>query len=149
MKDGDSNARDGEGTGDDDRDDRSLEEIVNGDRETYYTRALDAGACYRYDEDEDAPTHAVAFVANGRGERGWFVISANGHSWEGLEYEVSYVFETRDEAVSYALGRVCDDEDAYTERMEREAEEEMAEEDDEAPDDEASREEADAGDGDE
>ena len=113
-----------------DGENRPLWEIAQDDVASLYERALDSGRVSTFEEDEDAPAYALCFLENSKGEKGWVIITAQGHSWEGLRYDVSEIFEKRKEAEGEIASRLCDDEDRYNERREEENEEEEEEEED-------------------
>jgi hypothetical protein len=114
--------------GGEEKDARSLDEIVAEETEELYVSALDAGECHRFEDDEEARVHAVCFVSNEVGDEGWVVISASGSSWEGLQYDTSSVYDTHKEAEDHALALVSIDETDYEERMAEQEEEEEEEE---------------------
>ena len=118
-------------------DERSLEEIASDDAEMLYASALDSGRVSSFTDDEEAPAYAICFIENSKGEEGWAVIVARGHSWEGLRIEVGGVFNSMKKAERYVGGRLIEDEEEYERRMAEEngdEESEDAENEDEESD---------------
>lgn len=87
------------------RDDRPLDAIASEDAHALYVDALAAGDVRESERRGDSTAYAVCKVENGIGDSGWVVLSATGHSWEGIEVSASMVFDTEDEAVAHASDR--------------------------------------------
>lgn len=98
-------------------DDRPLMQIARANADELYAAALDSGPVRSFEEDEDAPAYAVCFVENAKGEKGWAVIVARGHSWEGLRIGVAEVFETLAAARRHVDTRLAEDEVKYRKRI--------------------------------
>lgn len=113
-----------------DPDERSLKEIARDDAEMLYAEALDSGNIASVEEDENAPAYAVCFIENANGERGWVVIIARGHSWEGLRVRAGGIFDSEKKAWRHVRECVARDREDYEERMEEEEEEEDEEDGD-------------------
>jgi hypothetical protein len=99
------------------QDARPLAEIARSSMADLYRRALRYGAVSKFEEDDDAPAHAVCFVSNSLGEHGWVVVTAGGYSWEGLDFEVSEVFPTPEQATRQMHCNIATDEFNFEERM--------------------------------
>ena len=91
--------------------------IARGNADELYEAALDSGDVRSFEEDEEAPAYAVCFVENAKGEKGWAVVVARGHSWEGLRIGVAEVFGTPAAARRHVDKRLAADEAEYHERI--------------------------------
>lgn len=114
-------------------DERPLREIASDDAEMLYAEALDSGNVASVEEDEDAAAYAVCLIENAKGERGWVVIIARGHSWEGLRVRAGSIFDTEKKAWRHVSDCVAKDREEYEARMgedEDEADEEASEDGD-------------------
>ena len=107
----------GEDEGPGERIDAPLILIARGYADELYEAALDTGDVRSFEEDEDAPAYAICFVENAKGEKGWAVVVARGHSWEGLRIGAAEVFGTPAAARRYVDKRLAEDEADYRERI--------------------------------
>ncbi len=115
----------------DEVDARSISDIASDDTDEIYASAFDSGDIETFDcEVEDACAHAVCPIENEIGCRGWAVISAKGHSWEGISCWLDDVFATKEAAFSLRSSLLDADQEEWDEENREEEEEEEEESED-------------------
>ncbi len=126
-------------------DGRSIADIAGDDTDDVYSSAFDNGDIRTFDSEvEDAHAHAVCPIENEIGCKGWAVISAKGHSWEGITCWLDDVFATEEAAYERQRSLLDSDQEEWEEENREQEDEAEDQDEDDDSDNEGEEEESEA-----